>query len=87
MSDDYLELSALTDYYGDEDIVDLWVVMKDGDTIVCRNATSAIRYRGWWSISHKIADFIEATALITADSVQYFNLVYRKSPDSDTDKE
>lgn len=75
MPDDYLELEAFS-YYGDDDVLDLWAEMDDGATIVFRNATSAVRSNGWWSVNHDIANLVRATAYIPDDSVRYFNIVH-----------
>ena len=85
MADDYLELNAFS-HYDEDERLDLWVSTKGGDTIVCHNSTSAVRYQGWWSVNHKIADFIDATAYIPADSVQYFNLIHRRNNAKDEDQ-
>ena len=82
-NDDYLELEALSDYDEDEDEpIALWAYDNDGNTIVLRNVSSAVRYRGWWSISHCIAEHIPAIAYIPAESIKYFDLLPRKRHDA-----
>lgn len=86
MFDDYLELPlCLEDYEDDEISFDLWVYMKDKDNsgvVVLRNVTSAVRYQGWWSIEHKMTEWISATAKIVASDVLRFDIIEKKPKDS-----
>lgn len=82
---DYLELPLHLEDYDDDDAtrtsIDLWAHIKDSDDeriVVMRDVTSAVRYQGWWHITHKIADYIDATALIPSSELVWFDIVERQ---------
>lgn len=85
--DDYLELFLYLDDLPDGKAIDIWA-MKDHQHIigVFKDCTSCLRYKGWWSITHKYA-WMEMTARIPVDEVVYFNVIERDDPDWKDDDE
>lgn len=76
-NDDYLDLGL----YENEEPVELWVYGKKPHEIVgiFKNVLGEVtRYHGIWTIPHKDQFDRDATALLFAEDVRYFVIVYPK---------
>lgn len=53
MADILTELPLMLEYMDEGTAFDVWVVFIDRREVLLHNVTSAVRYRGWWTIDHE----------------------------------
>ena len=77
---DYAELPMNVDDLPEDVSLSLWVVLKDRTEMVFNNATSAIRYQGWWIIGHEWFGDKIASSMVENEKVMYFRVVESSRP-------
>lgn len=76
---DYDELPLVLDDLPEGSQADLWVTFHDDrhPSLVLKNVTAAVHYKGWWSIDYDLNPQMNAGALLQSDRVRMFSVVYR----------